>query len=151
MSSEIPAWRRWAPRVATVSATFTALCCLGVTAALSLATAVGATFMTTDETLQPLLAVMLVLTAAGSLLTLLGHRNPLPLILTVASGALVFFAIFGSSLFAAHEEASTHGGGGGGHSGGNIWAWSGLVVLIAVQVWDFWLVRSRRRRLVAAA
>lgn len=52
-----------------VAAGFTALCCIGVSAAVSLSTALGATFLTRDSTLRPLLAVTLAVTVAGSALT----------------------------------------------------------------------------------
>ena len=54
---------------------FTAACCLGVTAALSIATALGATFLTRDATLKPLLIVTLLVTCAGSALTYWRHRH----------------------------------------------------------------------------
>lgn len=49
-----PMWQRWMPRAGVIAAGFTALCCLGVAAALSLATSVGATFLTRDSSLRPL-------------------------------------------------------------------------------------------------
>jgi len=50
----LPVWQRWIPRFGVIAAGFTALSCLGVAAALSLATSVGATFLTRDSSLRPL-------------------------------------------------------------------------------------------------
>ncbi len=61
MSTKSSVAQRWLPRAGLLSAAFTTLCCLGISAALSLATAVGASFLTRDATLQPLLIVTLAL------------------------------------------------------------------------------------------
>ena len=55
-----PRWQRALPPPAALVAGFAALCCLGLTALVSLLTAIGATFLTQDATLRPLLAVSLV-------------------------------------------------------------------------------------------
>ena len=81
-AEHIPLWQRSLPRAGAVAAAFTTLCCLGFTAALSLASAVGATFLTRDATLKPLLVATIILTLVGSALTYRRHGNPLPLILT---------------------------------------------------------------------
>ncbi len=57
-----PMWQGWIPRTGVIVAGFTALCCLGVAAALSLATSVSATFLTRDSSLRPLLAATLLFT-----------------------------------------------------------------------------------------
>ncbi len=64
-----PGWRRWFASVSVVAAGFTTLCRLGLSAALALASAVGAGFLTKDSTLRPILALTLALTVAGSALT----------------------------------------------------------------------------------
>lgn len=46
-----------APRVGFVAAAITAVCCLGVSFAISFASSIGATFLTRDATPKPLLAV----------------------------------------------------------------------------------------------
>ncbi len=61
-----------------IAAGFTALCCLGVAAALSLATSVGATFLTRDSSLRPLLTATVLLTALGSVLTFTLTATPAP-------------------------------------------------------------------------
>lgn len=48
MSTKSSVAQRWLPRAGLLSAAFTTLCCLGISAALSLATAVGASFLTRD-------------------------------------------------------------------------------------------------------
>jgi MerC mercury resistance protein len=102
------AWERWLPRASAVAAFLTTLCCLGLSAAISLATALGATFMTRDSSLRPILAVTLLITVAASVLTLRRHHNPLPLVLTVAAGALVFWTLFGGGT--GHAATPEHGG-----------------------------------------
>lgn len=141
MAGHFSAWKLWVPRLGTLSATITTLCCLGVGAAISLTTAVGATFLTSDAVLRPLLAATLLLTVLGSALTWRAHRNPLPLMVTAAAGAWVFIAIFGSDLFAHGSGEDGHGT---GHSVANPGAWAGLAVLIATQLWDVFLVRSKQ-------
>jgi len=115
-----------ATRAGAAAAAFTTLCCLGFTAALSLASAVGATFLTRDATLKPLLVATITLTLVGSALTYRRHRNPLPLILTALAGAWVFLFIFTI----------------GGTPRPVVWA--GLAVFLGVQVWDPILIRRCR-------
>ncbi len=120
MSTKSSVAQRWLPRAGLLSAAFTTLCCLGISAALSLATAVGASFLTSDATLQPLLILTLAVTVLGSALTFRRHRNPAPLALTVLASALAYLAVFGPLQS----------------------AWVGLAALIAAQLWD--AVRVRR-------
>ena len=154
VSGDVPLWQRWLPRAGAIAAGFTTLCCIGVSAALSLASAVGATFLTKDATLRPVLAATLALTVVGSALTYWRHRNPLPLLLTAAAGAWVFlftFVIVGRAHAGSHDTmagmASTSG-----HAGTPAphWplVWAGLAVFLAAQVWD--VVRVRRGRVQPA-
>ncbi|MDQ3165964.1 MAG: MerC domain-containing protein [Actinomycetota bacterium] len=122
----IPLWQRSLPRAGAAAAAFTTLCCLGFTAALSLASAVGATFLTRDATLKPLLVATIILTLVGSAFTYRRHRNPLPLILTALAGAWVFLFTFTI----------------GGTPRSVVWA--GLAVFLGVQVWDLVLIRTCR-------
>lgn len=146
-------WLSWA---GLVTAGFTALCCIGVSAALSLATSVGATFLTRDSSLRPLLAATLAVTVLGSALTFWRHRRPGPFALTAAAAIWVYSFIY---LVAGGHAASGHGdhmadhmsgqsatraADRAGFGGGRLTAvWLGLAVLVAAQVWD--LVRVRRR------
>lgn len=123
---QLPLWQRLLPRAGAVAAAFTTLCCLGLTAALSLASAAGATFFSEDATLKPLLAATIILTLVGSALTYRRHRNPLPLILTALSGAWIFLSIF--TIDGVPQKAIL----------------AGLGVFLGVQVWDLFLIRRCR-------
>lgn len=152
-----PLWQRGLNWVSLVAAGFTALCCLGVSAALSLASAVGATFLTQDSSLQPILALTLAITVAGSALTFWRHRRPGPLVVTVLAAVLVYSVIFlvGGS-HGAHSAPSTgdhmtdvmadHASGHGGLGGWRLtFAWTGLAALVGAQVWDLVSVRRRTK------
>lgn len=140
-----------------VTAGFTTLCCLGVSAALSLATAVSATFLTRDSTLRPILAGTLAVTIAGSALTYWRHRRPGPLALTTLAAVWVYSIVFvvgggrGGRGDAGHgdhvvEQAAKQVG--HGFTGGRLaLVWIGLAALVGAQVWD--LVRVRRGRRAA--
>lgn len=155
----LPRWQRWLPRAAALMAGFATLCCLGVTALVSLLTAIGATFLTTDAALRPLLIVSLVITIAGSAATWHRHRNPLPLLLTVVAAVIIFLSLNGNALF-GHASAG-HGGdpmgdGMGGHTAGagmpgGVGVWIGLALLIIAQVWDIWRLRQLKRQNACAA
>lgn len=161
-----PRWQRWLPRGAALIAGFATLCCLGLTALASLLTAIGATFLTTDATLQPLLIASLVITIAGSAFTWHRHRNPLPLLLTVVAAVTIFLSLYGNALF-----GHTAGGHSGGHSSdpmgdgmgdgmgggsataglpGGLGVWIGLTLLVAAQVWDVWRLRVLKRQRACA-
>jgi len=83
------------PRAGFIASAITTVCCLGLSAAVSLASSIGATFLTRDATLQPLLAVTLAVTVLGSVWTYRRHRSLLPLLLTVAASTLIYSALFG--------------------------------------------------------
>lgn len=172
--SKTPIWQRLVAPVSMVASGFTALCCLGITAAVSLATSVGATFMTSDSTLRPLLIVFLAITVIGSALSFRRHRVPWPLVITVLAAVGVYVSIFNP--FGGHgaEEAATgeHGGDemgdhgathgamhGAEHGGDHAAAFSTphmllvaaiFVVLIAAQIWDVRQLRRRSRSELAA-
>ena len=145
-------WRRAVGPVGTVAAGFTTLCCLGVSAAVSLGTSLGATFLTRDSSLQPLLAATLGVTVMGSALTFRRHRWLVwPLAATVAAAVLIYSGVYvGLGTGGMHDgmagEAPTGPGAGhGGLGNGRVAAvWAGAVVLIAAQVWDLYGVRRTR-------
>ncbi|TQR87726.1 MerC domain-containing protein [Mycobacterium hodleri] len=152
-----PRWQRWLPRGAALVAAFATLCCLGLTAVVSLLTAIGATFLTTDATLKPLLVVSLVITIVASGFTWRRHRNPLPLLLTVIAAGVIFWSLYGTQLFSHH--ASSHGDamndpmgdGMGAHSApailpGGVGVWFGLALLLTAQLWDVWRLRQLKRQ-----
>jgi len=138
-------WLSWA---GLVTAGFATLCCIGVSAALSLATAVGATFLTRDSALRPLLAASLTVTVLGSALTFWRRRRPGPLALTAGAAIWVYAFVYlvgGNHQATGHGDHMTdhmtdhvaHAAHHGGFSGGRLTAvWLGLAVLVITQVWD---------------
>lgn len=150
--SDAPLWQRWLPRVGATAAAFTTLCCIGVSAALSLATAVGATFLTRDATLKPVLAATIGLTVLGSSLTWWRHRNPFPLLLTATAGTWVFlftFVIVGQTAPGSGDTmAGMAAGPGDATVAAPYWplVWAGLAVFLGAQAWDLIRVRSCRVR-----
>ncbi len=136
---------RWFPRAATIAAAFTAFCCLGLSAALSLASAVGASFFLRDETLRPLLLGTLLLTVLASVLTFRRHRNPRPLLVTVAASIAVYLLIFGVGGSTEDQGHGAHTANADGSGSGEPFGWVALAVLVGAQVWDVAAVRRCRR------
>jgi len=149
-----------APRVGFVASAITTVCCLGLSFAISLASSIGATFLTRDATLKPLLAVMLGVTIIGTTLTLRRHRNPAPVIFVVIGAALVFAALYGpldagigvSNATAGHgghhaamgDSMSTNSDAHGGISARAL-VWIGLATMLTAQLVDAVLVRRGAR------
>ena len=121
----VPAWRRSLPAVSAVGALFTTACCIGVPAAISITSAVGAGFLLQDRYLQPLLIVALLITIGASALTFSRHRNPVPLIITTLSALMLYWFIYHDYRVPA--------------------VWVGIAAMVAAQVWDVVAVRSCRR------
>lgn len=140
--SYIPVWKRWLPRGGALASTVAALCCIGLPAVVSLATAIGATFLVRDETLAPILVGVLLVTFAGNYLTFRCHRSPLPMIGTIVAGAWIFvFTFVVSSGHEHHDAMSQHlRAGATGSRAGLIWL--GLALLIATQILDVIKVRA---------
>ncbi len=141
--------RHWFASVPLAAAGFTTLCCLGFSAALSLATALGASFLTEDSTPRPILAVTLGLTVAASALTYWRHRRPGPLLVTALAAVWVYgvtFLVGASHGQSSHaDDMADHGSAPGGLSGGRVaLIWMGLALLVATQVWDLIGIRSPR-------
>jgi len=152
-----------APRIGFVASAITTVCCLGLSFAISLASSIGATFLTQDATLKPLLAVMLGVTIIGTTLTLRRHRNPAPLIFVVIGAVLVFAALYGPLDAGIGVSNATTGHGGhhaahgamndamttstGAHGGINARAlvWIGLATMLTAQLADAVLVRRGAR------
>lgn len=133
--------------VGLIAAGFTAACCLGVSAALSFATALGATFMTRDATLEPILIATLLVTCAGSVLTYWRHRHTIgPLVMTIAASVWIYLLVFGLDS-AMHDNMNDAHGSTAMHdaltNGRQALVWLGLALLISAQVWD--LARLRQR------
>ena len=144
-------WQQAVGPVGTVAAGFTTLCCLGVSAAVSLGTSVGATFLTRDSALRPLLAATLAVTVAGSALTFWRHRGlAWPLVVTVAASLAIYSAVYiglgaGGMNDGMVGEAPAHAGVDHGLGNGRlVIVWAGAALLIGAQLWD--LRRARRSR-----
>lgn len=112
-----------AKQLASLAGTsFAAACCLAVTAALSVLSAVGAGFLINDAFLIPLYFALLALSVWLLYSSTRSHGNLAPF-WTGLAGALVAFA----SLW-IHPAL----------------VYAGLAVLIASSVWDFWNARRAR-------
>lgn len=101
---------------------FAGACCLGVTGALSVLTAVGAGFLINDAFLIPFYFGLLALSVWLLYVSARSHGNLAPF-WTGLAGALVAFV--------------------------GLWilpalVYAGLIVLISGSVWDFWNVRLTR-------
>ncbi len=101
---------------------FAAACCLGITAALSVLTAIGAGFLINDAILIPLYLGLLGLSVWLLYASARSHNNLSPFWAGLG-GAVVAFA--------------------------GLWilpalVYAGLAVLIAGSVWDFWNMRAAR-------
>ena len=145
-------WQHAVGPLGTVAAGFTTLCCLGVSAAVSLSTSVGATFLARDSALRPMLAGTLVVTVAGSALTFWRHRGlAWPLAVTVAASVAIFSALYiglgpgGMNDGMAGEAPALAGAGHGGPSNGRLAiVWASAALLIGAQLWDLRRVRRPR-------
>jgi mercuric ion transport protein len=73
---------------------FTAACCLGVSFLISGLTAIGAGFLIRDRYLLPILAVFLLVSIAGTALSMRRHGRKTPLIVSIAGAAVTFGGIF---------------------------------------------------------
>jgi len=139
--------QRWLRPASLAAAGFTTLCCLGVAAAVSLASSVGATFMTRDSSLKPLLAVTLTITVAVSALTFWRHRNPGPLLTTVLASLWIYGLVYvvGSGTHGDHDTMHHEAAHTGLSSGRQSLVWLGLVALVAAQLWEVTRIKRRRR------
>ena len=145
---------RWRPLAAagTVAAGFTTLCCLGVSAAVSLSTSLGATFLTRDSSLRPLLAATLAVTVTASAFTFWRHRGLVwPFAATAAAAIMIYGAVYiglgpgGMNDGMAGDAPPTPGAGHSGLGNGRLTiVWTGAVLLIGAQMWD--VLRVRRSR-----
>ncbi|MEW5710162.1 MAG: MerC family mercury resistance protein [Pseudomonadota bacterium] len=105
-----------------LGASFAAACCLGVTAALSAVTAIGAGFLINDAFLIPLYGALLGLSVWLLYRSTRAHGSPAPFYLGL-SGAIV--ALVGLWV-------------------GPFLVYGGLAAIVAGSVWDF--QRKRRQR-----
>ncbi len=94
-------WKRHLDKFGLGGSLFSALCCLGFPALLSLLTAIGLGFLIRDAILLPLLGVFLLITIAGLEMGRRRHHKPGALILGIISAvalALFIFPIFNGVL-----------------------------------------------------
>ena len=147
-------WRQVVGPLGTVAAGFTTLCCLGVSAAVSLSTSLGATFLTRDTSLRRLLAATLAVTVAASALTFWRHRSMVwPFAATAAAAIMIYGGVYvglgtgGMNDGMAGEAPAGPSAGHGGLGNGRLTVvWTGAVLLIGAQLSD--LLRVRRSRSV---
>ena len=80
-------------KVGILGAAFAALCCLGISAVLSVISAIGLGFLIHDAVLLPLLIISLLLTLWGLFSGWKRHRRPAALLLgTMAAFSLTIFS-----------------------------------------------------------
>src|SRR5712691_389424 len=110
-------WERAVSPIGVIAAGFTTLCCLGIAAVLSFASSIGATFLTRDSSLRPILIATLAITIAGSALTFWRHRQTIwPLAITVAASVWIYAVVFATTshdtmhdnMSDEHTSASRH-------------------------------------------
>lgn len=87
-------WQRYADKVGIGGSIFTALCCLGFPALLSLLAAIGLGFLINDAILLPLLAIFLVVTLGGLYAGMRHHGQPWAFILGLLSAFGLFAFLF---------------------------------------------------------
>lgn len=92
---------RHADKVGVAGAAFAAFCCLGITAVVSVVSALGLSFLLNDAVLAPLLILSLALTLWGLASGWRRHRNVLPLAIGSAAGLALFVTSFLAPLKAA--------------------------------------------------
>ena len=101
---------------------FAGACCLGVTGALSVLTAIGAGFLINDAVLIPLYLGLLVLSAWLLYSSARSHGNLTPFWSGLGAALVAFVGLW------IHAAL----------------VYAGLAVLIAGSVWDFWNARRIR-------
>lgn len=86
-------WRNHADKIGIGGSFFSALCCLGFPALLSLLSAIGLGFLINDAVLLPLLGIFLVI--AGDFIPVLRrHGQPWALLLAAISSLILFVFLF---------------------------------------------------------
>ena len=109
-------------KIGIVSASFAALCCLGIPAVLSIVSAIGLGFLIHDAILLPLLVVSLLIVLWGLYSGWKRHRKPAALILGGAAAvALLAFSF-------VHPAAP--------------WAFASIAALVAASVLNVVFVRA---------
>ena len=81
-------------KIGVLGSVFTALCCLGVPALLTILSAVGRGFLINDVILLPLLVIFLAITVVGLISGMRHHGKPMALILGILSSLIVVGFLF---------------------------------------------------------
>jgi len=87
-------WKRHTDKVGVLGSIFTALCCLGFPALLSILSAIGLGFLINDTLLLPLLIIFLLVTLLGFALGMREHHGVAAFILAIVSAIGTFVFIF---------------------------------------------------------
>ena len=111
-------WQRAIPGASTIGTVFTTLCCIGISAATSLVSAIGAGVLINDKYLATGLVAAISITSVASSFTYHRHRNPVPLLLTMASGFWIYYFTFSD-----YQRPRV---------------WIGIAVLIVAQIYDLY-------------
>lgn len=109
-------FREQADKVGILGATFTALCCLGISAVVGAVSAVGLGFLINDAVLLPMLIAFLALTVWGLVSGWRRHGRPGALTL----GAIAAVALLVSSFFIPQPGL----------------AYTSIAALVAASVWN---------------
>ena len=89
-----PFWRNHADKIGIGGSLFSALCCLGFPALLSLLSAISLGFLINDAILLPLLGIFLVITLWGLYFGMPRHGQPWALLLAAISSLILFVFLF---------------------------------------------------------
>ena len=81
-------------KIGVLGSVFTALCCLGLPALLTILSAVGLGFLINDAILLPLLVIFLAITVVGLISGMRHHGKPMALILGIISSLIVVGFLF---------------------------------------------------------
>ena len=85
---------KYLERIGIAGSVVSVLCCLGVSAVVSLLSALGLSFLINDAVLAPLLVAFLGLTIAGLAIGWRRHRRPWAFLAAVAVGVCLFWFSF---------------------------------------------------------
>jgi len=85
-------------KVGVVGSIFAALCCIGTPALLAFLSAIGLGFLINDLVLLPLLAVFLILTGYGLIVSRKRHGRKEPLIVFGVSAAVIVITMWFSTV-----------------------------------------------------
>jgi mercuric ion transport protein len=92
------AFRDHLDKIGIVGSFVAAACCLGLPAVLSIAGAIGLSFLIKDSILRPVIIAFLAVTILGLFLGYRAHRRIAALVLGVISSFGVYFFIYGHQL-----------------------------------------------------